>query len=147
MNCELLIQNSEFIIPEEWEKHSFYMAIVRTTRKETNTGATGTTPPAAKTKPVVKPAGGAALRGENRTMQNRASVSAKSGNAGRFINETTTELRRVVWPSREQVRAGTVVTVGLLVFFALYIYALDYIAHWLFAVLDFYPAPGQSPGQ
>ena len=76
-------------------------------------------------------------------MQNRAAAPARTGDAGRFISETTTELRRVVWPSREQVRAGTVVTIGLLIFFALYIFALDYIAHWLFAVLGFYPPPAQ----
>ena len=123
------------------------MAIVRTTRKDTNTtGTTGTPPPAvAKTKSVVKPAGSAAaratVRGDGRAVQNRAPVSAKSGDAGRFISETMTELRRVVWPTREQVRAGTVVTVGLLIFFALYIYALDFIAGWLTTTLGFYSSP------
>ena len=116
------------------------MAIVRTTRKETNT--TGAAPPASKARPSVKSAG-TASRLERRGVQNRAPAQAKSGDAGRFINETTTELRRVVWPTREQVRAGAVVTIGLLIFFAFYIFALDYIANWLFHAMGLYPPPSQ----
>jgi preprotein translocase SecE subunit len=116
------------------------MAIVRTTRKETNT--TGAAPPASKARSAVKPAGGAASRLERRGgVQNRTVAQPKSGDAGRFINETTTELRRVVWPTREQVRAGAVVTIGLLIFFAFYIFVLDYIANWLFHAMGLYPPP------
>jgi preprotein translocase SecE subunit len=115
------------------------MAIVRTTRKETNT--TGAAPPASKAKPVVKSAGGAASRLDRRAVQSRTVAQPKSGDAGRFINETTTELRRVVWPTREEVRAGAIVTIGLLIFFAFYIFALDYIANWLFHALGLYPPP------
>jgi preprotein translocase SecE subunit len=118
------------------------MAIVRTTRKETNT--TGAAPPATKAKATVKPAGRAASPLERRGgVQNRTIAQPKSGDAGRFINETTTELRRVVWPTREQVRAGTVVTIGLLIFFAIYIFALDYVANWLFHALGLYPPPAR----
>jgi preprotein translocase SecE subunit len=117
------------------------MAIVRTTRKETN--STGAAPPAAKTaKPVVKTTAGAASHLDRRGgVQNRTLAQPKSGDAGRFINETTTELRRVVWPTREEVRAGAIVTIGLLIFFAFYIFALDYIANWLFHALGLYPPP------
>ena len=61
-----------------------------------------------------------------------------SGDARSFIADTQAELKRVVWPTREEVRAGTIVTVMLLVFFSLYIFALDFGADWLFHAMGLY---------
>ena len=52
-----------------------------------------------------------------------------------FINDTQAELKRVVWPTQDEVRNGTIVTVGLLIFFAAYIWGLDVLARELFIVL------------
>ena len=59
-----------------------------------------------------------------------------------FINDTVAELRRVVWPPREQVRSGTIVTIGLLIFFGFYIYGLDRAIEWVFRAIGMYPEVG-----
>ena len=122
------------------------MAIVRTTPKETNnTGSTpnGTTAPLDRTKSVaaqavakapVRPVGGRPM------VANRGQVAVKPGGApSTFLNDTVTELKRVVWPTRAEVQAGTIVTIGLLIFFSIYIFGLDYLANWLFHALGLYP--------
>jgi len=71
-------------------------------------------------------------------------LAPRPANAGSFIEETRTELYKVKWPTREEVRSGTIVTIGLLVFFAFYIFGADYIVNWLFHVLGLYvsaPSP------
>jgi preprotein translocase SecE subunit len=102
------------------------MAIVRTTSKETST--TGAAPPAQS--PVVKPKAPAQApqRIAGRTLPGRATQPTSAADRGQFFSDVRTELRRVVWPSRETVRSGVIVTIGLLVFFALFIFGLDAIA-------------------
>ena len=133
------------------------MAIVRTTPKETNTG--GTVPPTDtpgagssdapvkvdRTKSVVRPAGRAVSTAKpgprapgRATAQGGNQVLAKGGSKS-FVNDTIAELRRVVWPNTETVRSGTIVTIGLLIFFGLYISGLDLAAQWLFKTLGLYP--------
>jgi len=93
------------------------MAIVRTT-------TTGNQLPDPK-----KPTAGKELNrpgGRNLTQQ-RGGAPAQSGNAGQFVNDVRTEMRRVVWPTREEVRSGVIVTVLLLLFFAFYIFGLDWV--------------------
>jgi len=99
------------------------MAIVRTTKEETPmTGAPG-----------KKPAG---ARGATaRPVPQRASAKP----SGQFINETQAELRRVVWPSRDEVRAGTIVTIMMLVFFALYVSGLDLLVERIFQAIGLLP--------
>ena len=60
---------------------------------------------------------------------------AKPGDSKAFIHDTVAELKRVVWPPKEQVRAGVIVTIGLLVFFSLYIYGLDQLFGVIFNAL------------
>ena len=105
------------------------MAIVRTTTKDV-----GTTTPATpdKTKPV---AGRAAPVLPNRT------IAPRPNNAGSFIAETRAELLKVKWPTRDEVRSGSIVTIGLLVFFALFIFGADTVVTWLFDVLGLYSSP------
>jgi preprotein translocase SecE subunit len=62
-----------------------------------------------------------------------------------LISDTRAELNRVVWPTLEEVRSGTIVTIGLLIFFGLYIFVLDYAAEWLFHAMGMY-ARGSGAG-
>ena len=140
------------------------MAIVRTTPKETNTG--GTVPPTVDTPAAGSPGASAqnidktksvvAQRANNAAARATASrtgpaarpvarraaagsqVVANRGASKPFVHDTIAELRRVVWPDREKVRAGTLVTIGLLIFFGLYISGLDLAANWLFHALGLY---------
>lgn len=57
-------------------------------------------------------------------------------NSKTFLQDTVTELKRVVWPSREQRMAGTLVTIGLLIFFSLYIFGLDRLISVIFSALE-----------
>ena len=100
------------------------MAIVRTTKEETPmTGA--------PTKKAV------AARGNSRALPQRAPAKAN----GQFISETQAELRRVTWPSRDEVRAGTIVTILMLVFFALYVSGLDILVERTFQAVGLYGDP------
>ena len=73
-------------------------------------------------------------------MRTGAATQQQSGptDAKSFIADTRAELNRVTWPTNEEVRAGTIVTVGLLIFFSLYIFVLDYAADWVFHALGLY---------
>jgi len=55
-----------------------------------------------------------------------------------FYADTIAELKRVVWPSKEEVTSGSIVTILLLFFFGMYIGLLDFIAQGLFNVLGLY---------
>jgi len=101
------------------------MAIVRTT---TSPGEV----PDPKKQPTPK---------TGRTLApSRSQAPAKPG---AFINDTMAELRRVVWPPRDQVRSGTIVTIGLLLFFGCYIYGLDRVIEWIFQSLGLYSDLGK----
>jgi len=123
------------------------MAIVRTTSKETNTsgsmppdrnGDNGTSAkPIDRTKSVVNP-GGIAVRPTPRTAGTRAPMPV-TPRRGAFVAETRAELQKVVWPSREAVRAGTIVTILMLIVFGLYIFGLDAFFNWLFHAINLYP--------
>ena len=64
--------------------------------------------------------------------------AAAPSDARSLIHDTMAEMRRVVWPTNEEVRAGTIVTIMLLIFFSLYIFVLDYAADWIFHALGLY---------
>ena len=124
------------------------MAVIRT-RKDSDTsgeapsGAVESTPviPSDRTKSVVKSApvvNRPAPRAAGRAQMPGGASLANSGDSRSFVQDTMTELKRVVWPSRDEVVAGTVVTIGLLVFFSIYIFGLDYLAEHFFKSLGFY---------
>lgn len=81
-----------------------------------------------------KPNKDTALKPARTLPQPRQGVPTTSGKT--FLQDTVTELKRVVWPSQEQRIAGTIVTIGLLIFFSLYIYGLDSLITVLFNALD-----------
>ena len=119
--------------------------------------AGGPTPPSTpaapvdRTKSALQSSNTAARAGAGKVLPERANrtpgairTNASSQQAGSpsdprtFINETLAELKRVVWPTNEEVRSGTIVTVGLLIFFSFYIFVLDQLAEKLFTALGFY---------
>lgn len=114
------------------------MAIVRTTPKETSSGGAApaeTTPRSVPARPaapaVARPVG---LRARSLRPQTGQAVNPQT-----FLSDTVSELKKVVWPTREAVSGGTIVTIGLLIFFSAYIFALDALASWIFTILGLYP--------
>ena len=55
---------------------------------------------------------------------------------GNFINETRAEMRRVDWPSAKEVKNTTIITLIAVIFFALYLYAVDQSFTFLIAQLS-----------
>ncbi len=120
------------------------MAIVKTTNRENEGGAGDAeqvTRPVDRTKSVVNQ-GGAPLTRPTRSAgvpMRQAPVSSSQATPKDFVNDTMNELKRVDWPTRQERSAGTIVTIGLLIFFALYILGLDSAARWLFIALGILP--------
>jgi len=56
--------------------------------------------------------------------------------ARKFVRESWAELRKVQWPSRQQVVQGTIVVAVVTVFFAVYLTATDYVMVRLVRELD-----------
>lgn len=108
------------------------MAIVRTTTRDSDT--TKVVPNQTKSAPP-RPAVGV----------QRAPASQRPASAGTFIQETRTELAKVKWPTRDEVKNGTIVTIGLLIFFALFIFGADKLVYWLFETLGLFVPPTASP--
>lgn len=95
------------------------MAVIKTTPNTTGS-APRPTPPQTLTKtPSANRAGVSARPGATRTTQ----AAPKSSRD--FLSDTQSELRKVVWPTREEVRSGTIVTVLLLIVFGAYVFGLD----------------------
>ena len=110
------------------------MAIVRTT---TSPGELPDPKKQTPTKPIARAVAG---RTAGRTLApSRGQAPAKPRD---FINDTLAELRRVVWPARDTVQSGTIVTIGLLIFFGLYIYGLDRAIEWIFSAVGLYADRG-----
>ena len=53
-----------------------------------------------------------------------------------FLSEVRNELKRVTWPSRNEVYATTVVVIVVSIFFGLYLFVLDFgvnsVVQWIF---------------
>ncbi|RYG75364.1 preprotein translocase subunit SecE [bacterium] len=121
------------------------MAIVKTTNRE-NEGGSGDSEqvarPVDRTKSVVNQ-GGVPVTRPTRSAGvpvRQAPTSSSQASPKDFINDTMAELKRVDWPTREERNAGTIVTIGLLIFFALYILGLDSAARYLFIALGILPS-------
>jgi preprotein translocase subunit SecE len=102
------------------------MAIVRTTSKEN--GTTGSAPPNVRPKSPSPARQTAPGRPAPRTLAQRAATPGTQASNGQFISDVKAELKRVHWPTKDEVRNGVIVTILLLAFFALYIFGLDYVA-------------------
>jgi preprotein translocase subunit SecE len=51
---------------------------------------------------------------------------------GKYLKDVRTELRRVIWPSREEVLKSSVIVVVTLMFFMLFTLVIDNIASFVF---------------
>jgi len=49
-----------------------------------------------------------------------------------FLQEAWAEFHRVQWPSRNEVRAATLVVISLVAIIALYLFLVDWLLSWLF---------------
>ena len=125
------------------------MAIVRTTPRETGSGdPSGETPqavarPVDRTKSVVNQGGRPQTRPARVpgqiARQSAAQQQIAQGGARSFWNDTLVELKRVVWPTKEERAAGTIVTIGMLIFFALFITGLEYAVAHIFQAVHILP--------
>jgi preprotein translocase subunit SecE len=122
------------------------MAIVKTTPRETGSGPdNGETSepvrPIDRTKSVVNQGGSPAVRAPRTPGMINRPVPQVSQEAGPkdFVNDTIAELKRVTWPTKEERAAGTMVTILLLVFFALYIAGLDRLVQYVFQLVGILP--------
>jgi len=124
------------------------MAIVKTTPRETGTGeGSGKAPsdslkPLDRTKSVVNQGSRPVTRAARQPgmVVRQQSQTSAPGGAKQFANETIAELKRVVWPTKEERAAGTIVTVILLVFFAGYILGLETLVKEAFTLLGILPS-------
>lgn len=129
------------------------MAIVRTTPRETGNGdnsgetpASGITRPVDRTKSVVNQGGRPQVRparvpGQMARPSSSAQQQIAQGGARSFWNDTLVELKRVVWPTKEERAAGTLVTIGMLIFFALFITGMEVAVSKLFQFVHILPPP------
>jgi preprotein translocase subunit SecE len=73
---------------------------------------------------------------ESREARRERSLSgAKPGFPGRiaqFLRDVRAEMKRVSWPSARDVKNTTIITVIAVIFFAIYLFAVDQI--WAFAL-------------
>ena len=122
------------------------MAIVKTTTRENGkTGSSGESTPTVpidRTKSVVRQ-GGSPTGRPMRTpgvIQRPQQSTSKPASPKEFVTDTITELKRVVWPTKEERISGTIVTIGLLLFFAIYIAGLDSLARVIFVGLGILPS-------
>jgi len=153
--CEFVrkgLRNAEplaFKVVSVWERQNF-MAIVKTTPRETGSGeGSGETPSQGisrsvdRTKSVVNQGGRPQARPARVPGQmSRPGIGQQplsQGSARDFWNDTLLELKRVVWPTKEERAAGTIVTIGMLVFFALFITGLEYAVSHLFQMAHILP--------
>ena len=70
----------------------------------------------------------------------RPASAQSQGNAQEFVRGVVTEMRRVTWPTREEVISATVMTVVLVVAIGLFTYLVDQAFGWIFSVIH----PGQT---
>ena len=110
--------------------------------EDENFGALGE-PRAARDTSVVKPIGspspraarfgeGAEGRGARRE---RGLAGPRTGffqRSAQFLRDTRAEMRRVSWPSANEVKNTTIITLIAVVFFAIYLFAVDRV--WSFLI-------------
>ena len=86
--------------------------------------------PPKKTKRGTLPPGG----GDRGGRQPRSSVATTSffGRTAQFLRDTRAEMRRVSWPTANEVKNTTIITLIAVIFFALYLFGVDRV--WAFAI-------------
>jgi preprotein translocase subunit SecE len=107
-----------------------------------NFGALGEPSPARDTsvvKPIGTPSPRAARFGEGAegrgVRRERGLAGPRTGflqRTGQFVRDTRAEMRRVSWPTANEVKNTTIITLIAVVFFAIYLFGVDRI--WSFLI-------------
>jgi len=90
-------------------------------------------------KPIGTPAPRAAAFGEGAegraVRRERGLAGPRTGffqRTGQFLRDTRAEMRRVSWPSANEVKNTTIITLVAVVFFAIYLFGVDRV--WSFLI-------------
>jgi preprotein translocase subunit SecE len=70
--------------------------------------------------------------GERRGGKQHATAPGFFARTGQFFRETRAEMRRVTWPTANEVKNTTIITLVAVVFFALYLFGVDRV--WAFLI-------------
>jgi preprotein translocase SecE subunit len=97
------------------------------TAEETSEAPSGAPPSKTATRAGTAPGGGGGRRPKKVAQQ--AGLFAR---IAQFLRDTRAEMRRVSWPSLVMVRNSTLITLVAVVFFAVYLFAVDRI--WTFLI-------------
>ncbi|MDR0347736.1 MAG: preprotein translocase subunit SecE [Coriobacteriales bacterium] len=101
--------------------------------------------PAAKPAKVDKPAGDSKDQRKAAKTDKPVKSAQKSAKAGKqapkkpnvftriitYFKNVRTEVKRTTWPSREEVLRMSIIVVGVLLFFGVLIFLLDWVMNWL----------------
>jgi preprotein translocase subunit SecE len=83
-------------------------------------------------KDAVAPAAGTAPAWVGRSV---GLVTGKARELRSFLTEVRAEMKKVTWPSREEVRATTIVVIGATFFFGFYLFGLDLGFSWILSLV------------
>ena len=72
-----------------------------------------------------RPAGGPGRQPAPPTKQGSVTKAVQSGRASRFLSEVATELRKVTWPTRQQLFQATAVVIVFVAIVTTYLALLD----------------------
>ena len=86
--------------------------------------------PPRKTKRGLLPPGGGDRGG--RHPRSSAATTSFFGRTAQFLRDTRGEMRRVSWPTANEVKNTTIITLIAVVFFALYLFGIDRV--WAFLI-------------
>jgi preprotein translocase SecE subunit len=67
-----------------------------------------------------------------RSARQRAAAPGFFARTGQFLRDTRAEMRRVSWPTANEVKNTTIITLIAVVFFALYLFGIDRV--WAFLI-------------
>ena len=91
--------------------------------------APGGEPPKITQRGTLPPGGGD--RGGRHPRSSTATTSF-FGRTAQFLRDTRSEMRRVSWPTANEVKNTTIITLIAVVFFALYLFGIDRV--WAFLI-------------
>ena len=93
-------------------------------------------PAPARDTSVTKPIGTPSPRAEGRgTRRGRGLAGSRTGffqRTAQFLRDTRAEMRRVSWPTANEVKNTTIITLIAVVFFAIYLFGVDRV--WSFLI-------------
>jgi preprotein translocase subunit SecE len=120
-------------VAKKFEKTTVSDVSEDSTELETETAAGGPASPAGV--PPAKVAAGARSGSSGDGGRRPSKAAPKHGffaRVGQFLRDTRAEMRRVSWPTAVMVKNTTIITLIAVVFFALYLFAVDKV--WAFLI-------------